>query len=126
MAQHHIAGEFHVPVVLRQFFVTLEHKASLRPGALGLAHEFREGTGLITADTFEVVWKLLLEFTYGLPDLRHGPLSTKFCIAVTVHLTPSQGGAYKVARQSDTVGQNDEGCTRIGHIVRALVHPLVT
>ena len=47
-------------MVLRQFFVTLEHKAPLRPGPMGLAHGSREGTGLITADACEVVWQLLL------------------------------------------------------------------
>ena len=32
-------------MVLRQFFVTLEHKAPLCPGPMGFAHSFREGTG---------------------------------------------------------------------------------
>jgi len=56
LSQHHITGEFHVPVVLCQFFVTLEHKAPLRPGPVGLAHGLREGAGLIAADACEVVW----------------------------------------------------------------------
>src|SRR5438128_3363247 len=32
------SGEFHVPMVLRQFFITLEHKAPLRPSPVGLTH----------------------------------------------------------------------------------------
>jgi len=55
MPQHDIAGEFHVPMVLCQFFVTLEHKAALCPGPVGLAHRLREGAGLIAADACEVV-----------------------------------------------------------------------
>ena len=55
LSQHHIAREFHMPMVLRQFFVTLEHKAPLRPGPVGLAHGLREGTGLIAMDACEVV-----------------------------------------------------------------------
>ena len=55
LSQHDISREFHVPMVLRQFFVTLEHKAPLRPGPVGLAHCLREGTGLIASDACEVV-----------------------------------------------------------------------
>ena len=56
LSQHHITGEFHVPMVLRQFFVTLEHEAPLRPGPVWLAHGLREGAGLIAVDACEVVW----------------------------------------------------------------------
>jgi hypothetical protein len=42
-------------MVLRQFFVTLEHKAPLRPGPVRLAHGLREGAGLIAMDAREVV-----------------------------------------------------------------------
>ena len=55
LSQHDITREFHVPMVLRQFFVTLEHKAPLCPGPVGLAHRLREGTRLITTDAGEVV-----------------------------------------------------------------------
>ena len=55
LSQHHITGEFHVPMVLRQFFVTLEYEAPLRPGPVRLAHGLREGAGLIAADACEVV-----------------------------------------------------------------------
>ena len=55
LSQHHITGEFHVPMMLRQFFVTLEHKAPLHPGPVGLAHGLREGAGLIAAGACEVV-----------------------------------------------------------------------
>jgi hypothetical protein len=55
MPEQHITGEFHMPMVLRQFFVTLEYKAPLRPGPVGLAHCLREGTGLIAAGACEVV-----------------------------------------------------------------------
>jgi hypothetical protein len=55
MPQQDITGEFHMPMVLRHFLVTLEHKAPLRPGPVGLAHCRREGTGLIAMDACEVV-----------------------------------------------------------------------
>jgi hypothetical protein len=42
-------------MVLRQFFVTLEHKAPLRPDPVWLAHGLREGAGLIATDAHEVV-----------------------------------------------------------------------
>ena len=60
MPQQDITGEFHVPMVLRQFLVTLEHKAPLRPGPVGLAHCVREGAGLITPYAGEVVRQVLL------------------------------------------------------------------
>ena len=56
LPQHDITSEFHVPMVLCQLFVTLEHKAPLRPGPVGLAHGLREGAGLIAVDACEVVW----------------------------------------------------------------------
>jgi len=75
--------------MLGQFFVTLEHEAPLYPGPMGRAYGVGEGTGLVTADAFDVVLDVLLEFAHRLPDLRNGPLSAEFCIAVTVHLAPS-------------------------------------
>src|SRR6266581_4662583 len=105
--------------MLGQFFVTLEHEAPLCPGPMGWAYGIGEGTGLVIADVCDVVLDVLLEFTHRLPDLRDAPLSAEFCIAVTVHLAPSQGSPNKVARQPGTVGQNSKGGVRIGHIVRA-------
>jgi hypothetical protein len=90
MAQQHIARQFHMPVVLRQFFVTLEQEVPLRPGLhLGLAYSLGEGGRLIAMHVFEIFWNLLLQFTHRLADLRHSPLRTKFCVAVALHLTSS-------------------------------------
>ena len=110
MAQQHITREFHVPVVLRQFFVTLEHEVPLRPGPLcRLAHGLGEGRRLVAVHVFEVFLNVLLERAHRLPDLGDAPLGTKFCVAVALHLASSQGGSKPVARQPDTVGQNSEG-----------------
>jgi hypothetical protein len=125
MAQHHIAGKFHVSVVLRQFFVTLKDKTSLGPGPMRFAHGGREGTGLITADAFEAVWQVLLDVAYCLADLGDRPTGPKFGVTVPVHLTSSQGRTNEIPRQSNTVSQNDEGRVRIGHIMRAEVNPLI-
>ena len=126
LSQHDITREFHVPMVLRQFFVTLEHKAPLRPGPVGLAHRLREGAGLITADACEVVWQVLLQLTHRLPDLRDRPMGAEFGVAVAVHLAPSQGSPDKVSREPDTVRQNGKGGVRMGHIIWTQVYPLVS
>src|SRR4029453_1239642 len=115
-----------MPMVLRQFFVTLEHKAPLRPGPMGLAHSLREGAGLIAADACEVVWQMLLQLVHRLPDLRDRPLGAEFGVAITVDLTPSQGSADKVACQPDTVRQNGKGGVRIRHIVRTEIDALIS
>src|SRR5262249_29398140 len=61
MAQHRIAGELHMPVVLRQLFVTLEQDMPLRPGPyVGLAHGLREGDGLVTMDMLDIFGYVLL------------------------------------------------------------------
>src|SRR5262245_19538025 len=96
--KHDITGEFHMPMVLRQFFVTLEHKAPLRPGPVRLAHRRREGAGLITTDAGEVVWEVLLHLAHRLPDLRDCPMGTEFSVTVTVLLAPSQGSTDKISR----------------------------
>jgi len=98
MPKHDITGEFHVPMMLCQFFVTLEYKAALRPGPVWLAHRLREGAGLIAADACEVVCQVLLQLTHRLPDLRDRPVGTEFGVAVTVDLTPSQSRTNKVSR----------------------------
>jgi len=126
LPEHHIPGEFHMAVMLRQFFVTLEYKASLRPGPVGLAHRRREGTGLIATNACEVVWEVLLQFAHCLPDFRDRPLGTEFGVAVTVDLAPSQGSTDKIPREPDTVRQNGKGGVRLGHIVRTQVYPLVS
>jgi hypothetical protein len=126
MPQNDITGEFHVPMVLRQFFIALEHKAPLRPGPVGLTHCRREGTGLIATDTCEVVWEVLLQLVYRLPDLRNRPVGAEFGVAVTVELAPSQGRTDKVTREPNTVCQNGKGGIRIGHIVWTPVDPLVS
>jgi hypothetical protein len=126
MPKNDITGEFHVPMVLRQFLVALEHKAPLRPGPVGLAHRRREGAGLIATDTYEVVWQVLLHLAYGLPDLGDRSVGAELGVAVTVELAPSQSSTNKVARQSDTVRQNGKGGICIGHIVWTHVYPLVS
>ena len=74
MAQQHIARQFHMPVVLRQFFVTLEQEVPLCPGLhLGLAHSLGESGGLIAADVFDVFLNLLLQLTHRLSDLETCP-----------------------------------------------------
>jgi hypothetical protein len=61
MTQHDIAGEFHMPMVLRQLFVTLEHDVPLRPGPyMGLAHGLGESEGFVATDMLDVFGNLLL------------------------------------------------------------------
>ena len=104
MAQQYIARQFHMPVVLRQLFVALEQEVPLRPSLhLGLTHSLEEGGGLVAAHVFEVLLDLLLQLTHRLADLRYGPLRTKFCVAVALHLASSQDGSNPVACQPDTV-----------------------
>src|SRR5215471_5023004 len=107
MAQHHIAGEFHMPMMLRQFFVTLEQNMPLRPGPyVGLAHGLGEGDGLVAMDMFDVFGNVLLQRMYRLPNLGHCPLGAKFGITVTGHLTPTKHYSEPVMCQPHTVGQN--------------------
>jgi hypothetical protein len=125
MPKNDITGEFHVPMVLRQFFVTLEHKAPLRPGTVGLAYRLREGTGLVATDAGEVAREVLLQLAHRLSDLRDRPMGAEFGVAVTVELAPGQGSTDKVAGQPHTVRQNGKGGIRIGHIVWTDVDALV-
>jgi len=127
MAQHHITGEFHMPVVLRQFFVTLEHDVPLRPGPyVGLTHGLGEGEGLIATDVLEVFSDLLLQFVYRLPYLGNCPLGAKFGLAIAMHLAPGEYYSEPVVRQPYAVGQNHKRCVRVGHIVGAQVDALVS
>src|SRR5262249_11770312 len=99
-----------MPVVLRQFFVTLEQEMPLRPGLhLGLAHSLGEGGRLVAAYVFEVFLDVLLQLAHRLADLRHSPLRAKFCVAIALPLASTQDSANPVARQPDAVGQNSEG-----------------
>src|SRR5882672_6193082 len=107
-----------MPVVLRQFFVTLQQEAPLRPGPLRwLAYGLREGRRLVAVHVFDVFLNVLLERAHRLADLSDGSLGAKFCVAVALHLASTQGGSNKVARQPDTVGQNSKGWVRVGHVV---------
>jgi len=107
MAQHHIAGEFHMPMMLRQFFVTLEQNMPLRPGPyVGLAHGLGEGDGLVTANVLDVFGNVLLQLVYRLPNLGHCPLGAKFSITVAMHLAPTKHYPKPVVCQSHTVSQN--------------------
>jgi hypothetical protein len=56
-----------MPVVLCQFFVTLEQESPLRPGPhLGLAYGVREGGWLVAAHVFDVFLYVLLQITHRL------------------------------------------------------------
>jgi hypothetical protein len=79
-----------MPVVLRQFFVALEQEVPLCPGLhMGLAHSLGEGGGLVAAYVFDVFLNCLLQLTHRLSDLRDSTLSTKFSVAVALHLASS-------------------------------------
>ena len=79
---------------LRPFFV-------LRP------HRGGERRGLIALDMGDIGPDFLLHLLDGLTQVRHGAARAEFGIAVPWYLPARNDRAQPVARQSDTMGQNE-------------------
>ena len=66
-SQHHIAREFHVAVMLRQFFMALQQELTLLPGPhMCLTRPVRVGGGLIELHALDIAWKVALQRLNGL------------------------------------------------------------
>src|SRR3989454_7688968 len=120
-SQHNVPGQLHMPVVLGEFFVTLQYEMPLRPCFVLRPHCGRERRGLIALNMGDVGLDLLLYLLDSLTQVRHGAACAEFGIAVPWYLPARNDRAQPVARQSDTMGQNRTGCARVGHILRTLV-----